>query len=92
MRPRRALRRLRRQRGREGISQNDTLLRLADTSLNRLYATVLTSLTGEGAREVAAARNRPQANKIIEGVLEYIHRLMVGGPWQPPAKSAAGPA
>jgi hypothetical protein len=37
---------------------------------------------------VAAARNRPQANKIIEGVLEYIHRLMVGGPWPPPAKAA----
>ena len=36
------------------------------------------------SREVAAARNRPQANKIIEGVLEYVHRLMVGGPWQPP--------
>jgi hypothetical protein len=80
---------MRRQRGREWISQNDTLLRLADTSLNRLYATVLTSLTGEGAREVAAAKNRSQANKVIDAVLEYIHRLMVGGPWQPPAKAAA---
>ena len=59
---------------------------------NRLYVTVLTSLTGEGAREVAAAKNRPQANKIIEGVLEYIHRLMVGGPWSPPAEPAAGTA
>jgi hypothetical protein len=83
---------MRRQRGREWISQNDTLLGLADTSLNRLYVTVLTSLTGEGAREVAAANNRPQANKIIEGVLEYIHRLMVGGPWSPPAEPAAGTA
>jgi AcrR family transcriptional regulator len=83
---------MRRQRGREWISQNDTLLGLADTSLNRLYVTVLTSLTGEGAREVAAAKNRSQANKIIEGVLEYIHRLMVGGPWPPPAKPAAGTA
>ena len=79
---------MRRRRGREWIGQNDTLLKLSDTSLNRLYATVLTSLTGEGAREVAAARTRPQANKIIDAVLEYTRRLMTGGPWQPPAKDA----
>jgi AcrR family transcriptional regulator len=79
---------MRRRRVREWISQNDTLLKLTDTSLNRLYATILTSLIGEGAREVAAARTRPQANKIIEAVLEYTRRLMTGGPWQPPPKEA----
>jgi AcrR family transcriptional regulator len=82
---------MRRRRVREWIGQNDTLLKLSDTSLDRLYATILTSLTGEGAREVAAARTRPQANKIIDAVLEYTRRLMTGGPWQP-AKSADGPA
>jgi AcrR family transcriptional regulator len=71
---------MRRQRGHEWISQNDALLRLADTSLDRLYAAVLTSLIGEGAREVAAARSRIQAETIIEAVLEYAARLMAGGP------------
>jgi hypothetical protein len=79
---------MRRRRGREWIGQNDTLLKLSDTSLNRLYATILTSLTGEGAREVAASRTRAQANKIIDAVLEYTRRLMTGGPWQAPAKDA----
>jgi AcrR family transcriptional regulator len=79
---------MRRRRGREWIGQNDTLLKLSDTSLNRLYATILTSLTGEGAREVAASRTRAQANKIIDAVLEYTRRLMTGGPWQPAAKDA----
>jgi AcrR family transcriptional regulator len=83
---------MRRQRGREWIDQNDTLLKLSDTSLNRLYVTILTSLTGEGAREVAASRTRAQANKIIDAVLEYTRRLMTGGPWQPPAMSASGSA
>ena len=80
----------RRQRAQEWIAQNDTLLKLSDTSLDRLYAAMLTALTGEGSREVAAARTRPQANKIIEAVLEYTRRLMTGGPWQAPAKSADG--
>ena len=72
-----------RRRGREWIGQNDTLLRLSDTSFNRLYATILTSVSGEGGREVAAARTRRQANRIIEAVLEYVRRIMTGGPWQP---------
>jgi AcrR family transcriptional regulator len=78
---------IRRQRGREWISQNDVLLRLADTPLDRLYAAILTSLIGEGAREVAVARTRREATKIIDAVVEYARRLMAGGPWRP-----AGPA
>jgi AcrR family transcriptional regulator len=78
----------RRRRTQEWIAQNDTLLKLSDTALNRLYAAMLTALTGEGSREVAAARTRPQANKIIEAVLEYTRRLMTGGPSQTPAKAA----
>jgi AcrR family transcriptional regulator len=65
------------------ISQNDALLRLADTSLDRLYAAILTSLIGEGAREVAAARNRRQATEIIDAVIEYAKRLMADGPAKP---------
>jgi len=41
---------------------------------------------GYGAREVAAARTRGQANKIIGAVLEYVRRLMAHGPWQPDVK------
>jgi AcrR family transcriptional regulator len=75
---------MRRRRGGEWIGQNDALLRLSDTSFDRLYAIILTSLIGEGGREVASARTRRQANKVIDGVLAYARRLMTGGPWQPP--------
>ena len=71
---------MRRRRNHEWISQNDALLRLADTSLDRLYAAVLTSLIGEGAREVATAKTRLQASAIIDAVIEYATRLMSGGP------------
>jgi AcrR family transcriptional regulator len=74
---------MRRHRGHEWIRQNDTLLRLTDTSLDRLYAAVLTSIIGEGAREVAAARTRSQAIQIIEAVIEYARRVMSGGPARP---------
>jgi AcrR family transcriptional regulator len=74
---------IRRRRVHEWISQNDALLRLQDTSLDRLYAAILTSLIGEGAREVAAARTRRQAKTIIDAVIEYARRTMTGGPWKP---------
>jgi AcrR family transcriptional regulator len=71
---------VRRGRVHEWITQNDALLRLADTSLDRLYAAILTSVIGEGGREVAAARNRRQATEIIDAVIEYAKRLMADGP------------
>jgi len=74
---------MQRQRGHEWVGQNDALLHLPDTPLDRLYASVLTSLIGEGAREVAASANRRQAEKIIDAVIEYARRLMVGGPFLP---------
>ena len=73
---------MKRRRGHEWIGQNDTLLRLTDTSLDRLYAAVLTALIAEGAREVAAARSKIQAGRIIDAVLEYASRLMSGGPFR----------
>jgi AcrR family transcriptional regulator len=78
-----------RRRGHEWLVQNDTLLRLGDTSFDRLYVTALTSLIGEGSREVAAAANRRQANKIIDATIEYVRRLMTDGPWKPPATATA---
>jgi AcrR family transcriptional regulator len=79
---------VRRHREHEWIGRNDTLLRLSDTSLDRLYVAILTSLTREGSREVAAARNRRQADQIIDAVLEYQRRLMAGGSWHPPVTPA----
>jgi AcrR family transcriptional regulator len=73
---------MKRHRGHEWISQNDTLLRLTDTSLDRLYAAILTSLIAEGAREIATARTRAQAGRVIDAVLEYASRLMTGGPFR----------
>jgi AcrR family transcriptional regulator len=79
---------MKRQRGHDWVVQNDTLLKLSENSFDRLYASILTSMIGEGSREVAAAANRRQANKIIDAVLEYVRRLMVDGPFKP---SAAAP-
>src|SRR5246127_1918481 len=77
-----------RRRGHEWLVQNDSLLRLSETSFDRLYVTSLTSIIGEGAREVASAANRRQASKIIDATIEYIRRLMTGGPWKPPVAAA----
>jgi AcrR family transcriptional regulator len=74
---------MKRQRGRQWIAQNDALLRLSDTSLDRLYAAILTSLIGEGARELAAAGTRRQANRVIDAVIEYARRLTAEGPSKP---------
>ncbi|MGH3275849.1 MAG: TetR/AcrR family transcriptional regulator [Streptosporangiaceae bacterium] len=78
---------LRRRRAQEWVGQNDALLRLPDTALDRLYAAVLTSLIGEGAHAVALARTRRQASRVIDAVLEYARRLMDGGSWTPAAEA-----
>jgi AcrR family transcriptional regulator len=78
---------MKRRRGSEWVAQNDVLLGLPDTPLDRLYAAMLTALIGEGARQVALAPNRRQANRIIEAVLEYARRLLAGGPWPPAGRA-----
>jgi len=80
---------MKRRRGHEWISQNDTLLKLSENSFDRLYTSILTSLIAEGAREVAAAGNRRQASRVIDAVIEYVRRLMADGPWKPPAAVAS---
>ena len=80
---------MKRRRGREWLRQNDALLRLSDTSFDRLYAIILTSLIGEGGQEVASAKTRRQANTVIDAVIEYARRLMTDGPWRPSARSGA---
>lgn len=70
---------VKRGRNRDWLAQNDALLKLPDTSPGRLYVAVLTSMIGEGGREVAAARNRRQANLVIDATIAYARRLLEGG-------------
>ena len=79
---------VRRRRAREWLRQNDSLLRLTDQPSDRVYAAILTSLIGEGAYEVAAARNRREADQIIDATLEYARRLIADGPLRPDALEA----
>jgi AcrR family transcriptional regulator len=74
---------MKRQRGREWIGQNDSLLQRTDIPVDRLYVAILTSLIGEGAYEVAASKSRRQADRIIDAVIEYAWRLLAGGPRLP---------
>jgi AcrR family transcriptional regulator len=74
--------------GCQWICQVDSLQTLTGKSSDRLYMTILTSLMREGAHEVATAKNRRQATKVINAVLEYARRLMADGPWQQPATAA----
>jgi AcrR family transcriptional regulator len=83
---------MRRRRAREWIGQNDSLLRLTDRPEDRVYAAILTSLIGEGAYEVAGAKSRRQAEKIIDAIIEYARRLMTGGPWHPGDEPSGMPA
>jgi hypothetical protein len=50
----------------------------------------LTSLIGEGGREVAAAKTRRQADQVITAVIEYVRLLMTGGPWRPAGEPTGG--
>ena len=74
---------MKRRRAREWLGQNDALLRLSDTSFDRLYVTILTTLIGEGSREVAVAGSRRQATQVIDAVIEYVRLLMTGGSYHP---------
>jgi hypothetical protein len=78
---------MKRRRGHEWVTQNDTLLQLSESSFDRLYASILTALIGEGSREVAGASTRRQANKLIDAVIEYVRRLMAEGVWKPPTSA-----
>ena len=78
---------MKRRRGNEWITQNDALLRLPGTSSDRLYASILTSLIGEGARAVACAATRKEADEVIDVIIECVSRIMAGEPWRATAAS-----
>jgi AcrR family transcriptional regulator len=80
---------VRRQQNREWLAGNDKLLKLSDSPVDRLYLLLLTSVIGEGGIEVAACETQAQAKSVIDAVIEYVRRLMVGGAWTPPPAKRA---
>ena len=65
------------------LNQNDSLLHLADTPVDRMYASILTSVIREGVDAVSLAKRREEADEIINALIGFIRRLMSGGPWRP---------
>jgi AcrR family transcriptional regulator len=66
---------------RERVSrQVDGVLGLPYTPGNKLYAASLLCVIGEGARAVASARDRRQAQRITDAVITQSRHLLAGGP------------
>ena len=63
----------------EWIGQTSLRPQLDDTPTERVYTALLASLIGEGAYQVATARSRRQADRIIDAVAEYASRLVADG-------------
>jgi AcrR family transcriptional regulator len=58
----------------------DLLLGIPPTPGNQLYAASLLCVVGEGAREVATARDRKLAQLITDAAIAQSRRLLAGGP------------
>ncbi|MDR8413172.1 TetR/AcrR family transcriptional regulator [Nonomuraea sp. 3-1Str] len=78
---------IRRTRGREWVRQNAVLLGAGDTPMGRLTVSVLTSVIGEAAREVATCDSEDEARDVVEAAVALIRRF---DPLTAPAP-AAGP-
>jgi AcrR family transcriptional regulator len=66
---------------RERLSRHvDAVLGIPHTTGNKLYATSLLCVIGEGAREVASARDLRQAQRMTDAVIAQSRSLMTGGP------------
>lgn len=64
-----------RARSRAWIRENSTLLRATDTPVSRVLVMVLTSIVGDGAREVCTLDSRREALEIIEATLGFIRKV-----------------
>jgi hypothetical protein len=62
------------------LRRNAELLRLGSEPEDRLYAAALTSLIGQGAREVAVAADFRQAQAMIDAVIGYAALLAADRP------------
>lgn len=71
------LRALERGRSQTWIRQNSALLAVDDTPLGRVRVSVLTSIVGDGAREIIHVESKREVAQIVEATLEFIHRVAV---------------
>jgi AcrR family transcriptional regulator len=66
---------MRRTRNREWVRQNAVLLGAGTDPVDRVTVTVLTTVIGETAREVAACETRPEADAVATAAIRLIRRL-----------------
>jgi AcrR family transcriptional regulator len=66
---------MRRTRNREWVRQNAVLLGAGTDPVDRVTVTVLTTVIGETAREVAACETRPEADAVGAAAIRLIRRL-----------------
>lgn len=69
------LRALERERSQAWIRQNSTLLAVDDSPLSRVRVSVLTSIVGDGAREVIQLDSEQEMSQIVEATMEIIGRV-----------------
>lgn len=78
------------------LFKNDALLELSDGKYERLYASSIWGLVNESSLEVLTSKTRGEAAFLIEGIIDYVRRILAQGPWKPSAvmaeEAAAGPA
>jgi len=67
---------LRRQNSWKWISQNSTLLGVSDDLAGRVLVASVTSIIGDGSREIAGTDDPAEAEAGIEVVVEYVARLL----------------
>jgi AcrR family transcriptional regulator len=66
---------MRRTRNREWVRQNAVLLGAGTDPVDRVTVTVLTTVIGETAREVAACETRTEADAVADAAIRLIRRL-----------------
>ena len=69
------LRALERERSQTWVRQNSTLMAVEDTPLNRVRVSVLTSIVGDGAREIILLESADEVSQIIDATMEFIRRV-----------------
>jgi AcrR family transcriptional regulator len=66
---------MRRARGHEWVRQNAVLLGASADPVDRLTVSVLTTIIGEAAREIATCQNKTEADAVAEAAIRLIRRL-----------------
>lgn len=71
------LRALERERSQTWIRQNSMLLAVDDSPLSRVRVSVLTSIVGDGAREIILLESEEEMSQIVDATLQFIARVAV---------------